>query len=144
MKKTLAFFSLLLLMGMGFQAQASKYKIDQTNLDQMMVNAHQIEALSIFDLPDAGTVPDNQIIAAEKDPIVALLLCTFLGWVGGHRFYMGTKTINCLFYFLLSCVGIGGILVAIDWIFLLLVVIDKKDLSPYLDNPKFIMWKDQL
>lgn len=144
MKKALTLFSLLLVMGLGFQAQAARYKIDQANLDQMINNGHQIESVSVFNLPDLSTRPDNQVLTEGKDPVIALILCTVIGWVAGHRYYLGTNMINGLWYFLLSLVAVGGVIVLIDWVMLLLVVLDKKDLAPFIDNPKLIMWKDQL
>jgi TM2 domain-containing membrane protein YozV len=144
MKKALTLFGLLLLLGFGFQAQASKYKIDQVNLDQMINSGRQIETLSVFNMPDLGMTPDNQVLTEGKDPIIALVLCTVIGWVGAHRYYLGTNMINGLWYFLLSMVAVGGIIVLVDWVMLLMVVIDKKDLAPFIDNPKLIMWKDQL
>ncbi len=141
MKKALTLFSLLLVMFIGFQAQAARYNMDQANLDQIIVKAHQIESVSVFNLPDLKATPDNQVLTEGKDPVIALILCTVLSWVGAHRYYLGTNPINGLWYLLTWWIPIVHV---IDWVMLLLVVIDKKDLSPYIDNPKFIMWKDQL
>jgi TM2 domain-containing membrane protein YozV len=144
MKKALFLFGCFLLFGATLSLNAGNYRLDQAQLDQMISSAHQVEHVSVFSLPDLTNAPDNQVLTEGKDPVIALVLCTVLGWVGAHRYYLGTKPINCLIYFLLSCVAIGGILNLVDWVMLLMVVIDKKDLAPYIDNPKLIMWQGQI
>lgn len=48
--------------------------------------------------------------------LVAILLCVFLGGLGIHRVYLGGSAKLVLFYFLLSLIGLGGILALIDLI----------------------------
>ena len=48
----------------------------------------------------------------EKDGTVAFLLCTFLGGIGGHKFYEGKTGTGILYLFTLGLFGIG---VLIDW-----------------------------
>jgi TM2 domain-containing membrane protein YozV len=72
----------------------------------------------------------------QKDPVVAILLDFFLGGLGVHRFYLGTKPLTGIGY-ILTCGGIFGIVPLIDFIVL---IIDHDDISPYIDNPKFFMW----
>lgn len=50
---------------------------------------------------------------------VALVLCFFLGGLGIHRVYLGGSGKLILFYLLLSLIGIGYILVLIDFIALI-------------------------
>jgi TM2 domain-containing membrane protein YozV len=76
-------------------------------------------------------------VVAEKSPIVAFLLAFFLGGLGIHRFYMGTKTMTGIGY-ILTCGGLG-IVSLVDWILLLVGVIND-DIDKYVDNPKFFMW----
>ena len=52
----------------------------------------------------------------EKNKWVALLLCFFLGFVGGHKFYEGKVGIGILYLFTAGLCGIG---VLIDFITLL-------------------------
>jgi len=81
---------------------------------------------------------------AEKDPMVAALLCAFLGFVGGHRYYLGTEFKICIFYALLSLIGVGFILITIDFVMLIMAGLNKSDMKAYINNPKLIMWKGQL
>ncbi|MBK7388437.1 MAG: TM2 domain-containing protein [Bacteroidetes bacterium] len=76
-------------------------------------------------------------MVAEKSPIVAFLLSTFLGLLGIHRFYMGTKTMTGVGY-ILTCGGLG-IVATVDWVLLLIGTIND-DIDKYIDNPKFFMW----
>jgi TM2 domain-containing membrane protein YozV len=144
MKKAFILMSAVLLIGASMNLQAGNYRIDQTRVDQLMTTASNIEAVSVFTLPDVGGIPDNTKIAAGKDPMIALVLCLLLGWVGGHRYYLGTEFKICIFYALLSLIGIGFILVTIDAVMLLMAGINKSDMKGYINNPKLIMWKDQL
>lgn len=52
----------------------------------------------------------------EKNKWVALLLCFFLGFVGGHKFYEGKVGMGILYLFIAGLCGIG---VLIDFITLL-------------------------
>lgn len=53
---------------------------------------------------------------SEKDWLVTLLLCIFLGGIGGHRFYAGKIGTGLLYLFTLGFLGIG---VIIDFIMIL-------------------------
>ena len=88
-----------------------------------------------------------------KDPLTAVLLSGLLGWTGAHRFYLGTEILTGLLYPLITIVSCGSsallgvmipcwsvayILPLVDFIILL---IDYDDISKYIDNPSFFMWK---
>ena len=60
-----------------------------------------------------------------------------LGFFGIHRLILGTQPINCLWY-ILTVGGIFGIIPLIDWIMILIDLINGS--ASYLDNPAFIMW----
>ena len=51
-------------------------------------------------------------VGTEKDGTTAFLLCTFLGGIGGHKFYEGKTGAGILYMFTLGLFGIG---VLIDW-----------------------------
>lgn len=141
MKKTLTLVSILLLVGFSLNLSAENYQLDQNKIDAMFAQAEQVSTLSVFDLSDLGAVPGTAQVFEEKDPIMAFVLCWVVGWAGAHRLYLGTETKIFIFYLLTG--GGFGIVVLIDWIKLLMVVLDKEPLSPYIDNPNFIMWKGQ-
>jgi len=89
--------------------------------------------------------------------LTAVLLSGLLGWTGAHRFYLGTDTLTGLLYplitivscgstallsliipFIIPCGSVAFILPLVDFIILL---IDYDDISKYIDNPSFFMWK---
>jgi TM2 domain-containing membrane protein YozV len=139
MKRTLTILSLLLVVGFCFQANASNYKIDQNSIDQLVAKAEAAPAISVFDLQAA---PELAKLSGAKDPVVAFILCTVVGYIGVHRLYLGTKPLTFVLYVITA--GGCGIVVLVDWIMLLMVLIDKKDMGPYIDNPNFFMWKNQM
>jgi TM2 domain-containing membrane protein YozV len=57
--------------------------------------------------------------ASSKDPIIAAVIAFFLGGLGIHRVYMGSKPIMILWY-ILTLGGIFGLLPLIDFIRLLI------------------------
>jgi len=142
MKKILTLFSLLLLVGFSMTLTAGNYKLDQSKVDAVFATADQATTLSVFDLADfnALQLPGQKV--DEKDPVIALVLCSVLGYIGAHRLYLGTETMTFVLYLITA--GGCGIITLVDWVQLLMVVLDKKPLDPYTDNPNFIMWKDQI
>ena len=51
-------------------------------------------------------------VGTEKDGTTAFLLCTFLGGIGGHKFYEGKAVTGIVYMFTLGLFGIGAL---IDW-----------------------------
>jgi TM2 domain-containing membrane protein YozV len=76
----------------------------------------------------------------DKNFATALLLNFFLGALGIHRLYLGTKTMTWIGY-ILTCGGIFGIVPLIDFIVL---IVNNDDISPFVDNPKFFMWSGNM
>ncbi len=70
------------------------------------------------------------LVASDKSRLVAFLLCTFLGYLGVHRFYVGKVGTGILW---LLTAGIGGLGVFIDWI-LILVGSFKDDTGNEISN----------
>ena len=68
--------------------------------------------------------------ASDKSRLAAFLLCTFLGYLGIHRFYVGKVGTGILWFFTAGIFGIG---VFIDWI-LILVGSFKDDKGNELSN----------
>ncbi|TAE38530.1 MAG: TM2 domain-containing protein [Runella slithyformis] len=77
-------------------------------------------------------------MVAGKDATTSFLLAFFLGALGVHRFYMGTATLTGIGY-ILTCGGCG-IVATVDWVVLLIAMVNKEGISKYEDNPKFFMW----
>ncbi len=134
-------FTLLLL---GFliiplTATAGNYKIDQNKIDASFASASEMSLLSTFDL---NAFQGTGQVLEEKDPVMAFVLASVLGYLGIHRLYLGTEPVVVILYIVTA--GGFGIITLIDWIQLLLVLLDEKDMGPYIDNPNFIMWKNEM
>ncbi len=59
---------------------------------------------------------NNASGVSPKSRLVTFLLCTFLGGIGIHRFYVGKTGTGILWLFTLGCFGIGTF---VDWIMIL-------------------------
>lgn len=117
------------------ESHAAEYKLNEERIDALFETATE----SDFNLLAETTMnkPNFQTMAMnEKDPMVAILLDFFLGGLGVHRFYLGTKPMTGIGY-ILTCGGIFGVVPLID---LIMLAIDYEDISKYVDNPKFFMW----
>ncbi len=120
------------------QANASSYSVNERAIDQLFENAIETSMISInaTEISSAASSISSPVMAQEKDAIVAIALDFFLGGLGIHRFYLGTETLTGLAY-IFTCGGIFGIVPLVD---LIVLIIDNKDISPYINNPKFFMW----
>jgi len=118
------------------QANASKYSIDQQKVDVLFDNAEEAQFNIFSDAanPAYPKLAPNKV--QGKDPLVAILLDIFVGGLGVHRFYLGTKTLTGVGY-ILTCGGIFGVLPLVD---LIVLAVNYDDISPYVNNPKFFMW----
>lgn len=130
---------ILILAGLFFtQASANSYHLDNAAVDQMFANAEVVEFNAVESFAPLATAGyEGQAFLQEKDPVVAFLLSWFVGYLGIHRAYLGTSTGTIVGYIL--TLGGCGIVVTIDWIMLLVGLIND-DISKYVDNPKFFMW----
>lgn len=113
-------------------ANAANYSVDEAAIDGLFTEA----------VMEAPAAPAAALPAIGGDPqitnIIALVVdMVGLGFIGIHRLILGTQPINCLWYFL-TFGGIFGIIPLIDWIMILIDLINGS--ASYLDNPAFIMW----
>jgi TM2 domain-containing membrane protein YozV len=140
MKKIFIVILFIAAMVAGKQASASVYSIDEQVVDQLFDNATETSMLSM-NATELGMTSSSTLstYAGEKDALVAVLLDFFLGEFGIHRFYLGTEPISGIAY-ILTCGGFCGIVPLIDFIILL---VNFDDISAYVNNPYFFMWKDE-
>ena len=75
----------------------------------------------------AAFYADTLLVHAPKTRRTALLLCIFLGWMGGHRFYVGKKGTGRLY--LLTC-GILFLGVIVDLVMILLGSFEDREGQP--------------
>lgn len=118
-----------------YNANASGYTANDNLIDKMFTTATETVNVSFSDLKLAGNSPTT-LASSEKDAVVAIILDLFLGGFGVHRFYLGTEVMTGVGY-ILTCGGIFGIVPLVD---LIVLIIDNKDISKYVNNPKFFMW----
>ncbi len=140
MKKISMFLALTFFMFSAIQVQATNYRIDVSEVDAMFNEATEYEVKSIMQMDLASFV--NATSSAEhnlsaKKPMTAFLLCTFIGPLGIHRYYLGTRPLVIVGYILTG--GGCGIIVTVDWVVLLMGVIND-DIRKYVNNDKFFMW----
>jgi TM2 domain-containing membrane protein YozV len=138
MKKLLLVIVLFVSVLCVKQASASSYSVNEQAIDQLFVNAVETSMISVnaTDLSSLATNVPTTVMAPQKDAVVAIVLDFFLGGLGIHRFYLGTETLTGIGY-ILTCGGIFGIVPLVDFVVL---IIDNKDISKYVNNPKFFMW----
>ncbi len=139
MKKVSLAICLLLAVFFVKSASASSYSIDMNSIDKMFSEAVETSMISVNagELSAIPATASATVVAAnEKTFVTAVLLDFFLGGLGVHRFYLGTKTMTGIGY-ILTCGGIFGIVPFVD---LIVLIVDNDDISPYIDNPKFFMW----
>lgn len=142
MKKFVFLFVLLFVAG-NF-CYASRFELNEQIIDLAFSAAKELPANSfmvaeIAQATSQAAAETTTFIAAagDKNAVVAFVLSWFLGYLGIHRLYLGTKTGTFIAYLLTA--GGCGIVAFVDWIMLLMGLIDD-DISRYIDNPKFIMW----
>ena len=136
MKKLLTLFLLFAFL-IPFNSNAESYRLDQNKIDASFAAATELSIMSVFDMSDMQ-IPGQ--VLDDKDPVLAFVLATVVGYLGIHRLYLGTEPVVVILYIITG--GGCGIVYLIDWIMLLLVLLDEKDIGPYIDNPSFLMWKD--
>ena len=117
------------------------YSINDANIESMFAGSQNVTATAFQNqnatqLVAPTATSHEQVQSKSKSAIVAILLDFFLGGLGIHRAYLGTKTFTWIGY-ILTCGGIFGIVPFIDFI---LLIVNFKDISDYEDNTKFFMW----
>jgi TM2 domain-containing membrane protein YozV len=119
----------------SFNSKASGYIANDNRIDGLFASAPEVSNVSLTDLSLTG-YSTTTLAGSNKDAIVAIVLDFFLGGFGVHRFYLGTEVMTGIGY-ILTCGGIFGIVPLVDFVVL---IIDNKDISKYVNNPKFFMW----
>ena len=127
------FFAVIItVLAMSEVASAANYQADEAAIDGLFTEALVVDtpALPPVNLAIGGDPAITNVVALVVDWIG-------LGGLGIHRLILGTKPINCLWYFL-TIGGIFGVIPFIDGVVLIIDLIQGE--ANYLDNPAFIMW----
>ena len=136
MKKIILFSLVFALTALcSYNLKASGYVANDNRIDALFASAPEISNVSLKDLSMTG-YSTITLAGSNKDAVVAIVLDFFLGGLGVHRFYLGTEVMTGIGY-ILTCGGIFGIVPLVDFVVL---IIDNKDISKYVNNPKFFMW----
>ena len=134
------------MLALTFSAMADNgdaYTIDDNAIDQVFAEAAEVN-MADADLFGAMNMMNPEMPAANlqanysANPWAAWAICWFLGEFGIHRHYMGTSKPMWLYY-TLTCGGIFGVVLLVDWVVLLVGAI-QDDISAYCNNDQFFMW----
>jgi hypothetical protein len=129
-------------------ASTSEYIVDDVAIEATLNSGVEVASL-VPTLETSATTEANVLgvtntglpattISGGKDATTAFILSWFLGFLGVHRFYMGTATLTGVGYIL--TLGGCGIVATVDWVVLLIALVNRESISKYEDNPKFFMW----
>jgi TM2 domain-containing membrane protein YozV len=121
---------------------ADDFTIERTinsgeKLDFKVIENNQSTAAFLSNSSNNTSMPTTAFVA-ERNATVAFVLSWFVGFLGVHRFYMGTATLTGVGYIL--TLGGCGIVAFVDWVVLLIALINQDGIEKYEDNPKFFMW----
>lgn len=111
-----------------FLCSAKELKLDTHQNIEIVLNNN----LYVTDSISTKTV---EVGIKENKKLMAMAINLSLGMLGAHRLYLGTKPHVPVFY-LLTFGGVFFILPIIDFF----VLTFSKDITPYQNNNKIIMW----
>lgn len=129
-------------------ANTDAYFVNDSQVENMFAASADISEASpalLAELDASGTYTaaakkqQNAVLSVksgDKSAVLAIVLDFFLGGLGIHRAYLGTKTFTWVGY-ILTCGGIFGIVPLVDFVVL---IINANDISEYVDNTRFFMW----
>ncbi|MFN8357797.1 MAG: TM2 domain-containing protein [Spirosomataceae bacterium] len=148
MKKTVLLASMLFMAvcSSSFASTEAEYVVDDVAIEATLTSSVQVanimptatESQANASMAFGMNTPEGASIKAGKSDVTAFILAWFLGWIGVHRFYMGTATLTGVGYII--TLGGCGIVAFVDWVVLLIALINKEGIAKYEDNPKFFMW----
>lgn len=145
MKKLFALvFCFAVLLVTKSHATTAEYYVDAVSVEQTLNSGDQLDVANV---EQAATALESlmgqgnemtKVMAGDKKPVVAFILAWVVGFLGIHRAYLGTAG-GVIVGYILTCGGLG-IVALIDWIVLLLEVIEEKNFDKYVNNKKFFMF----
>ncbi len=142
MKKILRIFSALAVMVIAgtTSVKAENYVINDNAVEAVFASCDVASGTLDYANSILPHIPNEKAkLTGNANGWVAFALCTFLGPLGIHRFYMGTDPFTG-FAYILTCGGCFGVIPTIDWFVLLIANAVNNDISKYEDNSKFMMW----
>ncbi|MDE5421414.1 TM2 domain-containing protein [Ancylomarina sp. DW003] len=138
MKKFLFVVAFICTMFTFSNVEASNYQVNDAKIDVLFEKASTTIMMNLnemsSDMMTSSTTLNSSV--KSKSPMAAILLDFFLGALGVHRFYLGTKVMTGIGY-ILTCGGVFGLIPLVD---LIVLAVNYDDISQFVDNPKFFMW----
>lgn len=148
MKKLLTLFAgIFLVSSMSF---AGNYELDNAQIDKQIEQAQEISIVELTNTATSSIVADynyapTNISELDKGTLAFIVLSVgyFVGVIplfGIHRIIMGSSPKIAVLY----CVTLGGIcgvVPTIDWIVLLIRIINKEGAGSYMNNDKLFGWQ---
>ncbi len=138
MKKLLFLVAFICTMFTFSTVEASNYQVNDAKIDVLFEKASTTIMMNLnemsSDMMTSSTTLNSSV--KSKSPMAAILLDFFLGALGVHRFYLGTKVMTGVGY-ILTCGGVFGLIPLVD---LIVLAVNYDDISQFVDNPKFFMW----
>ncbi|HPH23607.1 MAG TPA: TM2 domain-containing protein [Chitinophagaceae bacterium] len=108
---------------------------NSTELDLNTISSKE-ESLNLFGTTTNANSATFKKASSGKSAIAAIVIDFFVGGLGIHRAYLGTKTFTWIGY-ILTCGGIFGIVPLVDFIVL---IVNANNISQFENNSKFFMW----
>lgn len=119
-------------------ASAASYKLDDAAIDQVIENATEISTADMMADMSATAMVGTQM-RSGNNPVVAILLDFFLGGLGIHRHYMGTRPFMWAIY-LVTFGGIFGVVPFVDFIVMVVSLVEDGGVDQWCGNTSFFMW----
>ena len=131
------FATILAVLAISTFAKAADYSINDDAIDALIEASVEVSPSMAELMPVASSALPATTVS-KATPVAAFLLCTFVGGFGIHRHYMGTRPFMWVLY-TFTWGGIFGIVPTVDWVFLLIGVVED-NISQFCGNTKFFMW----
>jgi len=121
-------------------SKAHTYSINTLDVDALFENAKEVPTLAIAAFVETHLNTESSLNTTKEkagdNPVIALVLCYFLGWAGIHRLYLGGSYV-CCFY----CVPVIGTVAWVgDFIVLLIKAIQGESIDDFVGSNKIFVW----
>lgn len=129
-----------LIFGITTHTKAYNYKINSHEIDALFENAKEVPTLAIAAFAESHLNTESRLnttkAKAGDNPVVALVLCYFLGWAGIHRLYLGGSYVCCIY-----CVPVIGTIAWVgDFIVLLIRAIQGESIDDFVGSNRIFVW----
>lgn len=129
-----------MIFGITTKLQAFTYSENTNETDALFENAKEVSTLAIASFAETHLNTEYSLntskAKAGDNPIIALVLCYFLGWAGIHRLYLGGSYVCCIY-----CVPVIGTVAWVgDFIVLLIRAIQGESIDDFVGSNRIFVW----